>query len=57
MDTTKPRIVVLAGGISNERAVSLRSGAAVLKGLQAAGYAARLEDLCRLGRSCIGALF
>ncbi len=45
MDTTKPRIVVLAGGISNERAVSLRSGAAVLKGLQTAGYETRLEDL------------
>ncbi len=33
-----PRVLVLCGGISDERAVSLRSGVAVTTALQAAGY-------------------
>lgn len=35
------RVAVIMGGTSNEREVSLRSGAAVVEGLEAAGYDAR----------------
>lgn len=38
-------IVVLAGGTSGEREVSLRSGKAVLAALKTAGYAVKLLDL------------
>lgn len=34
----KPIIAVLRGGSANEREISLRSGAAVVEGLQQAGY-------------------
>lgn len=42
--TPDARVAVLAGGDSAERAVSLRSGAAVLEGLREAGIDARLLD-------------
>lgn len=41
----KNRILVLMGGFSEEREVSLRSGAAILNALQALGYDARAMDL------------
>lgn len=40
------QVAVIMGGDSAERAISLRSGAAVLKGLQAAGVNAFSIDLC-----------
>jgi len=47
------KIVVLAGGTSNEREVSLRSGAAVAKALEAKGHHVTVldpaRDLARLG--------
>ena len=39
------KIVVLCGGVSTEREVSLSSGAAVAKGLSEAGFEAILEDV------------
>ncbi|HUT36176.1 MAG TPA: D-alanine--D-alanine ligase [Planctomycetota bacterium] len=41
----KPRVGVLYGGISAEREVSLRSGAAVAAALRAAGYPVELIDI------------
>jgi len=41
----KPKILVLMGGFSEEREVSLRSGAAVLKALRSLGYTAEAMDL------------
>ena len=43
-DPSTTRIAVLAGGTSNERAVSLSSGAQVCSALQRAGYAAEMID-------------
>jgi D-alanine-D-alanine ligase len=40
-----PRVVVLAGGLSHERDVSLRSGARVVEALQAAGLEAHVRDV------------
>lgn len=42
---SKERILVLMGGYSEEREVSLRSGAAVLKAVQSLGYTAEGMDL------------
>ena len=42
--TGKPRVAVLMGGFSSERAVSLSSGEGVLAALREAGYAARGID-------------
>ena len=39
------RVTVLAGGVSDERAVSLRSGAAVAAALREAGHAVTLTDI------------
>ncbi|VGO23408.1 D-alanine--D-alanine ligase [Pontiella sulfatireligans] len=39
------RVAVLIGGISSEREVSLRSGAAVVQGLRAGGYAVEEVDV------------
>lgn len=39
------RVAVLAGGVSSEREVSLRSGAAVAEGLRAGGYAVSEVDV------------
>ena len=41
---TEPRVLVLAGGLSYERDVSLRSGARVLDALRSAGVDAELRD-------------
>jgi D-alanine-D-alanine ligase len=50
------RVVVLAGGRSSERDVSLRSGAAVARGLAEAGHEALLVTVSREGEwSCGGA--
>lgn len=38
------RVIVLSGGNSDEREVSLRSGAAVVAGLEAAGYSVKALD-------------
>ncbi len=43
------KIIVLCGGTSTEREVSLNSGAAVQKGLTEAGYDAQLEDVASIG--------
>ena len=43
------KIIVLCGGTSTEREVSLNSGAAVQKGLIEAGYDAQLEDVTSIG--------
>jgi D-alanine-D-alanine ligase len=48
------RIAVLAGGGSNEREVSLRSGRAVLGALQVAGYNAQLLELGADNLSLLG---
>lgn len=42
--TSQPRIVVLAGGISHERDVSLRSGRRVAESLQHHGHTVELRD-------------
>ncbi|MFI5495463.1 D-alanine--D-alanine ligase [Actinoplanes sp. NPDC051859] len=42
--STEPHILVLAGGLSYERDVSLRSGRRVLDALRAAGLSAELRD-------------
>ena len=44
MTVSKLRIVVLAGGISHERDVSLRSGRRVADSLQHHGLAVELRD-------------
>ncbi|MDQ3024316.1 MAG: hypothetical protein M3R04_08055, partial [bacterium] len=44
-DLSRLRIIVLAGGGSSEREVSLRSGRAVLGALKALGYQAELLEL------------
>ncbi|MBM4039557.1 MAG: D-alanine--D-alanine ligase [Planctomycetes bacterium] len=44
-ESRKPRVGVLYGGISAEREVSLRSGAAVAAALREAGYPVELIDL------------
>lgn len=50
------RVVVLAGGRSSEREVSLRSGAAVARGLEEASHEALLVTISRGGEwSCAGA--
>ena len=41
------KIAVFMGGISSEREVSLRSGAAILESLQAQGYDAYGVDIDR----------
>jgi D-alanine-D-alanine ligase len=42
---TEPRVVVLAGGLSYEREVSLRSGQRVIDALHRAGVSAELRDV------------
>jgi len=43
-DTSKPRVVVLAGGISHERDISLRSGRRVADSLTEQGISVELRD-------------
>jgi len=50
------RVAVLMGGRSAERAISLRSGAEVLKGLLAAGVDAFPIDLCQEGADPVAQL-
>lgn len=45
MKRTFQRVAVLMGGVSEEREVSLRSGAAIARGLRAAGYRAEEVDV------------
>jgi D-alanine-D-alanine ligase len=44
------KIAVLCGGVSSEREVSLKSGAAVTTGLREAGYETVLEDVTSVSR-------
>ncbi|MDD3669304.1 MAG: D-alanine--D-alanine ligase [Alphaproteobacteria bacterium] len=41
----KPKVVVVLGGMSSERAISLKSGAGVVQALRAAGYPVAAIDL------------
>ncbi len=50
------QVVVLMGGFSAERAVSLNSGAAVAKALREAGYGVRAVDVGRDLHALLGAL-
>lgn len=43
------KIIVLCGGVSPEREVSLKSGASVLEALKEGGHDARLEDVTSIG--------
>lgn len=45
MATTSPKILVLAGGLSHERDVSLRSGRRVAEALREAGCSAQISDV------------
>ena len=44
-DTPAPRVNLLCGGVSSEREVSLKSGAAVAKALRNAGFAVENSDI------------
>lgn len=54
LSTVKCRVLLLSGGWSNERAVSLASQESLYQALEHAGYAVQVIDPCHLPQKCAG---